>query len=146
MFSRTFGRRRPPTSSQRRTLTIWRVFPHDRYTSYKKTRRPVDNTRPRWTPNRKSDNDQTLAGTYHLIPSRSLSSLWSKQSQRSKHRSRDFVVIDGQLYKKGISQPMLKCKTKVEGIELLWEVHRGTCGSHSGPRALAAKIMRQGFY
>jgi hypothetical protein len=38
---------------------------------------------------------------------------------------------------------MLKCITIVEGIELLCEVHRGTCGSHSGPRALAAKVMRQ---
>jgi hypothetical protein len=40
---------------------------------------------------------------------------------------------------------MLKCKTEVEGIKLLREVHRG-CGSHSGPRALAAKVIRQGFY
>jgi hypothetical protein len=54
-------------------------------------------------------------------------------------------VIDRQLYKKGISQPVLKCITEVEGIELL-QVHRGTCGSHSRPRALAAKVMRQGFY
>jgi ribonuclease HI len=29
------------------------------------------------------------------------------EAKRLKHRSRDFVVIDGQLYKKGISQPML---------------------------------------
>jgi hypothetical protein len=26
------------------------------------------------------------------------------------------------------------------------EVHSGTCGSHAGPRALAAKVIRQGFY
>jgi hypothetical protein len=25
-------------------------------------------------------------------------------------------------------------------------VHNGTCGSHSGPRALAAKVIHQGFY
>jgi hypothetical protein len=41
---------------------------------------------------------------------------------------------------------MLKCITEAEGIELLREVHSGTCGSHSGPRALAAKVIRQGFY
>jgi hypothetical protein len=41
---------------------------------------------------------------------------------------------------------MLKYITEVEDIELLREAHRGTCGSHSGPRALAAKFMRQGFY
>ena len=51
-------------------------------------------------------------------------------------------MIDRQVYKKGISQPVLKCITKVEGIEILREVHRGTCGSHLGPRALDDKVMR----
>jgi hypothetical protein len=41
---------------------------------------------------------------------------------------------------------MLKWITEIEGIQILHEVHRGTCGSHSGPRALAAKVIRQGFY
>jgi hypothetical protein len=63
-----------------------------------------------------------------------------------KHRSWDFTLLGGQLYKKGISQPMLKCMTKTEGIQILREVHNGTCTSHSRPRALAAKVIRQGFY
>jgi ribonuclease HI len=68
------------------------------------------------------------------------------EAKRLKHRSRDFVLVAGQLYKKGISQPMLKCVTETEGIQILREVHSGTCSSHSGPRALAAKVIRQGFY
>jgi hypothetical protein len=55
-------------------------------------------------------------------------------------------MIEGQLYKKGVSQPMLKCVTETEGVQILREVHSGTCGSHAGPRALAAKVIRQGFY
>jgi hypothetical protein len=61
-------------------------------------------------------------------------------------QGRDFAIVRGQLYKKGISQTMLKCITETEGLEILREVHDGTCGSHSGPRALAAKVIRQGFY
>jgi hypothetical protein len=68
------------------------------------------------------------------------------EAKRLKHRSRDFTLIEGQLYKKGINQPMLKCVTETEGIQILREVHSGTCGSHAGPRALAAKVIRQGFY
>jgi hypothetical protein len=68
------------------------------------------------------------------------------EAKRLKHRSRDFAIARGQLYKKGISQPMLKCITETEGLEILREVHGGTCGSHSGPRALTAKVIRQGFY
>jgi ribonuclease HI len=68
------------------------------------------------------------------------------EAKRLKHRSRDFVLVGDQLYKKEISQTMLKCVTETEGIQILREVHSGTCGSHSGPRALAAKVIRQGFY
>jgi hypothetical protein len=63
------------------------------------------------------------------------------EAKRLKHRSRDFVLVRDQLYKKGISQPMLKCVTETEGIQILREVHSGTCGSHSRPRALAAKVI-----
>jgi hypothetical protein len=41
---------------------------------------------------------------------------------------------------------MLKCVTDTEGVQILREVHIGTCGSHARPRALAAKVTRQGFY
>jgi hypothetical protein len=68
------------------------------------------------------------------------------EAKRLKHRSQDFALIEGQLYKKGVSQPMLKCVTETEGIQILHEVHSGTCGSHSGPRALAAKVIHEGFY
>jgi hypothetical protein len=68
------------------------------------------------------------------------------EAKRLKHQSRDFTLIAGQLYKKGVSQPMLKCVTETEGIQILREVHSGTCGSHAWPRALDAKVIRQGFY
>jgi hypothetical protein len=68
------------------------------------------------------------------------------EAKRLKHRSQDFVLVGGQLYKKGISQPMLKCVTETKGIQILRKVQSGTCDSHSGPRALAAKVIRQGFY
>jgi ribonuclease HI len=59
------------------------------------------------------------------------------EAKHLKHRS--------QLYK-GVSQPMLKCVTETKGVQILREVHSGTCGSHAGPGALAAKVIRQGFY
>jgi hypothetical protein len=68
------------------------------------------------------------------------------EAKQLKHRSKDFALAEGQLYKKGISQPMLKCIIETEGIKILREVHSGTCGSHSRPRALAAKVIRLGFY
>jgi hypothetical protein len=42
--------------------------------------------------------------------------------------------------------PLLQCLNKTEGQELFSEVHAGICGSHIGTRALATKVLRQGFY
>jgi hypothetical protein len=35
---------------------------------------------------------------------------------------------------------------KIEGQEILQEVHAGICGGHIGARAIAAKVLWQGFY
>ncbi len=44
------------------------------------------------------------------------------EAKRLKHRSWDFALIEGQLYKKGVSKPMLKCVTETEGVQILREV------------------------
>jgi ribonuclease HI len=45
----------------------------------------------------------------------------------------------------GVTTCIIKTDSK-EGVQILREVHSGTCGSHARPRALAAKVIRQGFY
>jgi hypothetical protein len=42
--------------------------------------------------------------------------------------------------------PLLRCVSKEEGQQILSEVHTGVCRGHIGANALAAKILRQGFY
>jgi hypothetical protein len=47
---------------------------------------------------------------------------------RLKYRSHVYMIIDNNLYRKGITQPLLKCITQHEGQEFLLEVHKGLCG------------------
>lgn len=61
-------------------------------------------------------------------------------------RARNYMIIDGILYKKGVVQPLLRCVSQSEGSELLLEIHSGSYESHIGPRALSEKAIRQGFY
>ncbi|GKV12323.1 hypothetical protein SLEP1_g23482 [Rubroshorea leprosula] len=44
------------------------------------------------------------------------------------------------------SLPLLRCLTPYEAEYALREVHEGVCGSHVGARALAHKVLRQGYY
>jgi ribonuclease HI len=57
-----------------------------------------------------------------------------------------FTMINGKLYKRGFTLPLLKCVSPDEGNYILREIHEGICGSHSGARMLAHKAVRAGFY
>jgi hypothetical protein len=63
-----------------------------------------------------------------------------------QQRARSYHIVNNDLYKTSISGPLLWCVSKAEGQEILSEIHTGTCGGHVGTRALAAKVLRQGFY
>jgi hypothetical protein len=59
------------------------------------------------------------------------------QEKRLKQRPRGYVVVNGELYKSGVTEPWLRCITSEKGLELLREVHSGFCGAHISIRALA---------
>jgi hypothetical protein len=61
-------------------------------------------------------------------------------------KARGYVVVNGELYKSGVTEPWLRCITFEKGLELLKEIHSGFCGAHIGIRALAVKALKQGFY
>jgi hypothetical protein len=65
---------------------------------------------------------------------------------RMKHRTRNYKIINNQLYKQGIYEPFLKCISTKEGKELPSEIYDGICGTHPGARAMAGKVFKQGFY
>ena len=52
----------------------------------------------------------------------------------------------GTLYKRDFFTPILKCIAREDVNYVLREVHEGVCGNHIGARALAGKVLRQGYY
>jgi hypothetical protein len=61
-------------------------------------------------------------------------------------RAKAFILIDGELYKRGAAGLLMRCILGDQGRELLQEIHAGTCDHHAGPRTLVGKAFRQGFY
>ncbi|XP_072081057.1 uncharacterized protein [Arachis hypogaea] len=57
-----------------------------------------------------------------------------------------YAIIQGQLFKKWLSQPLLKCLRPNQTDYVLSEVHEGCCGHHIGGNALARKLVRAGYY
>ncbi|XP_072054880.1 uncharacterized protein [Arachis hypogaea] len=63
-----------------------------------------------------------------------------------RRRASFYTVLENTLYRRGHSQPLLKCISNKEAKEVMAETHEGVCGNHIGGRALAAKILRTGYY
>ena len=57
-----------------------------------------------------------------------------------------YTIIGGELYKRGLSQLILKCLTLARISYVLEEVQDGSCGYHLKRKALALKVLRAGHY
>ena len=69
-----------------------------------------------------------------------------KEAAKIRTRSARFTNHKGSLYKRGFFTPILKCIAGKDIEYVLREVHKGICGNHIGARALAGKVLRQGYY
>jgi hypothetical protein len=67
-------------------------------------------------------------------------------ARRVKIQETRFFLLGKVLYKRGYSEPLLKCLSKTEADYVLREIHEGVCGDHSGGRILAQKTIRAGYY
>ena len=69
-----------------------------------------------------------------------------KEASKLRSRSAKFTIHRGALYKRGFFTPILKCIAREDAYYVLREVHEGVCGNHIRARALAGKVLRQGYY
>uniref|UniRef100_A0A2N9G7V6 Uncharacterized protein n=1 Tax=Fagus sylvatica TaxID=28930 RepID=A0A2N9G7V6_FAGSY len=60
--------------------------------------------------------------------------------------SRYWLSKEGNLYKRSFSGPYLLCVHPNLVDDLLFEIHEGICGSHTGGRSLAHRAMSQGYW
>ena len=69
-----------------------------------------------------------------------------KEAAKIRTRSARFTNHKGSLYKRGFFTPIPKCIAGKDIEYVLREVHEGICGNHIEARALAGKVLRQGYY
>ncbi|XP_024036827.1 uncharacterized protein LOC112096866 [Citrus clementina] len=65
-----------------------------------------------------------------------------KQVRKLKCRAARYTLLDGILYRRGFTLPLLRCLDDEEADYVLREIHEGICGNHSGARTLAFKALR----
>ncbi|XP_072076442.1 uncharacterized protein [Arachis hypogaea] len=69
-----------------------------------------------------------------------------ENDKRFRRQASSFTILNGTLYRRGYTRPLLKCLNKSEADIALAETHEGICGTHTGAQSLASKILRAGFF
>lgn len=69
-----------------------------------------------------------------------------EEARRVRRKAERFLLIDGVLYKRGSSVPLLRCIFTQKTQYVLEEIHEEICGNHSGGKSLTRKAMREGYY
>jgi transposase InsO family protein len=67
-------------------------------------------------------------------------------AERIVRLAKRYTVVEGDLYRRGANDILMRCITQEEGHELLAEIQGGQCGSHSSSHTLVGKAFRHGFY
>jgi hypothetical protein len=56
------------------------------------------------------------------------------------------MLVEGDLYRRGTNDVLMRCITQEDDYEMLVEIHEGECGNHASSRTLVGKAFRHGFY
>ena len=69
-----------------------------------------------------------------------------KEAKKIQKRAACFMILNDKLYKRGFSQPYLRCVEEEEAKYVLEEAYRGICNNHLGAKSLVQKIMTSYFW
>ncbi|XP_017225028.1 uncharacterized protein LOC108201246 [Daucus carota subsp. sativus] len=62
------------------------------------------------------------------------------------NKEKDYCIMEGRLYRRALTEPLLKCVGTEEAQVVMKEVHSGICGEHLAGKNMALKILRHGVY
>ncbi|GKV50679.1 hypothetical protein SLEP1_g57376 [Rubroshorea leprosula] len=95
----------------------------------------------------RAENEQAnLLSKFASDGSLSSRSVFVEEAMKLRRKASRYTLVDGVLYKRSFSLPLLRCLNPYEAEYALREVHEGVCGSHVGARTLAHKVLRQEYY
>ena len=63
-----------------------------------------------------------------------------------KWKANYYVILDGELLKRGLTTPPLKCLNSQQVDYVMGELHDGICGLHTRERSLTTKVVHSRYY
>ena len=63
-----------------------------------------------------------------------------KEAKSIIYKAANYTIIDGVLYKRGFSFPLLRCLRPEEGLRVLEDLHAGECNNHVKAQSLYIQV------
>jgi len=67
------------------------------------------------------------------------------EARKVKKNSSKYTLINGKLFRHGLTHPILVCVNGDQRTRIMAELHEGICGSHISGRSLSSKALRVGY-
>nr|XP_043620185.1 uncharacterized protein LOC122592037 [Erigeron canadensis] len=68
------------------------------------------------------------------------------EARKIRIKAPQYKLMEGNLYKKAFVTPWLRCVGPKQAETIIFEIHEGICGLHAGPRSVATKALRLGYF
>nr|XP_043619358.1 uncharacterized protein LOC122591197 [Erigeron canadensis] len=68
------------------------------------------------------------------------------EARKIRIKAPQYKLMEGNLYKKAFLTPWLRCVGPKQAETKFFEIHEGICGLHAGPRSVATKALRLGYF
>ena len=69
-----------------------------------------------------------------------------KVPHKTKAQAHNFVLLEGELYKKGFGGLSLKCLSFPNSMEVMKQVHEGVCGAHQSGVKMRWLIRKHDYF
>ena len=76
------------------------------------------------------NNDMNIAGDWRTKFREYLENPNKKVPHKMKDQAQNFVILEGELYRKGFYRLLLKCLSFLDNMEVMKQVHERVCGDY----------------
>ena len=87
-----------------------------------------------------------VAGDWRIMIKEYLEDPNRQVPYRVKAQSQNFVLMEGELYKKGLDGLLLKCLSFLDSMEVMKQVHQGVYGAHQVRIEMQWLIRKHGYF
>ena len=91
------------------------------------------------------NTDVNVVGGWRIKIIEYLEDLNRPAPHRVKAQSQNFVLMEGEFYRKGLDGLPLKCLSFPNGMEVMKQVHEGVCGAHQVGIKMRWLIRRRSY-